>query len=73
MKTFYVISALLPDSSPLGKLIRHDTEKQAVEHAKSVIEKRSSQGQPDIEFVVLKAVAKVGTEKAPIKVTKVRS
>lgn len=71
-KTFFVISALLQDSSRLGNLKRLDTEKQAIEHAKSVIERRRQEGSPEITFHVLKVVAIVEAARAPIKVTKVK-
>lgn len=49
-KTFFVVSALKCDSSQLGHLIRHDTEIKAVDHAKSVIDKRYQNCQAHIEF-----------------------
>lgn len=72
MKTFYVISALLRDSSQLGNLQRHSTEKDAIEHAKSVIEKRRQSGSPEIDFYVLKVQLKVGPVKAPVKVERLK-
>lgn len=72
MKSFYVISALLNDSTPLDKLVRHETEAQAINHAKSIIEKRRNGGAVDIDFYILKVHAKVGTSKPPIKVEKLK-
>ena len=72
MKPFYVISALLKDSNQLGHLLRHENEKDAIDHAKTVIGKRRASGQPDIEFFILKVVAEVGTTKAPISVRRLK-
>lgn len=72
MKTFYVISALVHASSQLGNLKRLDTEKEAIEHARTVIGRRRQEGKPEMDFHILKVVAIVGTEKPAIKVQRAR-
>ncbi len=68
MKPFFVISALLEDSLPMGKLKRHTKQKDAIEHAKQVIERRRIEGARTISFHVLKVVAVVETSRPPIRV-----
>lgn len=72
MKTFFVVSALREDSGPLGKLKRHTTEKEAIQHAKDVIEMRRQNGQAYMSFYVLKVQAQVEVVSPPMKVTKAR-
>lgn len=71
-KAFYVISALLDDSSTLGKLKRCETEAEAIAHAKSVIARRASQGDHPLTFHVLKVIMMVEPVSAPVRVTKLR-
>lgn len=72
MKSFYVVSALLSDSTQLGNLTKWKTEKEAIDRAKEVIELRRAQGSSDIDFYILKVTAKVGAETPPIKITKLK-
>lgn len=69
-KSFFVTSALRDDSSPLGKLQRHDSEQQALDHAKTVIDRRARTGLPSIEFFILKVTAVIEPVAAPIRITK---
>ncbi len=69
-KSFYIISALRDDSSPLGKLSRMDTEREAVEHAKGVVDRRARCARPPMEFYVLKVMAVVEPVATPIRITK---
>lgn len=72
MKSFFIISALLNDSSQLGQVKRFNTEKEAIEHAKYVIGLRAKNGNHAIDFHVLKVVAKVGRATPPITVQRMR-
>ena len=72
-KTFFVVSALRNDSGPLGCLKRFDTEKEAINHAKYVIGRRESEGQPSIGFYILKIETYVVPAKTPIKVVKLKN
>lgn len=71
-KSFYVISALLQDSTTLGNLKRWPTEKEAIEYAKEIIALRARDGKPTVGFHVLKVVSIVGVSTPPIKVTKLK-
>lgn len=62
MKCFYVVSALLHDSSPLGKLKRFDTEEEARDHAKNIIKLREEEGSYPIKFFVLRMCGQVNTD-----------
>ena len=67
-KAFYVISALQPDSSPIGRLNRYKTKKEAVERAKEVIRIRQSNGEREIPFYICKVDTYVGPQATPIVV-----
>lgn len=71
-KSFFVISALLDDSSPLGKLRRLPTEKEAIEHAKAIINRRAKEGNPPLAFHVLKVVSVVEPVAQPVRVRKLK-
>lgn len=66
----FFISAMRADSKPLGALVRHASEKKAVEHAKNVIALRARENQPTMDFFVLKVVSRVEVEKPAIRVVK---
>lgn len=70
MKSFYMVSAMKPESCPIHRLRRHESEAEAVEHAKKVINLRAQNGASQLEFFVVKVVSKVSTMSAPVKVEK---
>lgn len=70
MKTFYIVSALSDRSTSLGERVKYDTEVEAVEKAKKLVEQRQAKGTNDLNFYVLKAISIVGTEKPAIEVKK---
>jgi hypothetical protein len=72
LKPFFVISALLDDSSPLGKLRRFVKEADAVAHAKDVIGRRAREGRPSITFHVLKVISIVEPVTPPVRVTRLK-
>lgn len=72
LKTFFVVSALQNDSMPAGQLKQHATEQEAIDSATRVCETRACNSQRQMDFYVLKVVAKVGPSHAPITVQKVR-
>lgn len=49
-KSFYIVSALRADSGSLGQLKRLDTEKEAIDHAKYVSERRQAEGKPMMDI-----------------------
>jgi hypothetical protein len=71
-KSFYVVSALQHDSCPLGKLKRLDSEKEAIEHAKSVISRRASEGTHALAFYILKVCAVVEPQTPPVTVKRLK-
>lgn len=71
-KSFYVVSGLLRDSSQLGYLEQHATEKDAITHAKNVIAVRARNGKPAIKFHVLKVCAVVTPTAPPVSVRKLK-
>lgn len=72
LKSFYVISALQHDSSPLGKLVRHATQKEAEQYADEVIKRRAREGSPSIPFHVLKVVSIVESVAPPVRVKRLK-
>lgn len=67
-KHFFVVSALCQDSSQLGMLKRFDTEAEATQHAAEIIQLRATNGRHQLDFYVLKVVAKVGVPSLPISI-----
>ena len=67
-KTIYVVSALRHDYNNLGMLKKHETEKDAIEAAKGILDSRVKEGKPLMPFYVLKTVAVVATEMTPVTV-----
>lgn len=67
-KAIYVVSALRSDSGQLGNLVKHTSEKDAIEAAKSILDMRAKKGQPLLTFYILKTVAVVATEMAPVTI-----
>jgi hypothetical protein len=67
-KHFFVVSALCQDSSALGNLKRFDTEAEATQHAAEIIQLRATNGRHQLDFYVLKVVAKVGVPSLPISI-----
>lgn len=72
MKSVYVVSALQFDSNHLGNLKKFDNEKDAVDHAKNIVQRRMRQGDPNLEFFVLKTVAGIHIEPQPVTVYKMK-
>lgn len=72
MKTFFIVSSLGSARSyeALADRMQHESEADAIEHAKTIIEKRRRQGNSDMSFYILKAVAVVGKAVPPIEVTR---
>ncbi len=56
----------------MGKLKQLDTEKDAVDHAKDVMQRRELDGNRPLTFYVMKCVAIVEPLRAPVKVTKLK-
>lgn len=70
VQPIYLVSALRPDSSPLNHLRRFETEAEALERAKFIIELRRRNGKPTFNFFILKVVAHLEPQPGPIKLTK---
>ena len=72
LKTQYMVSALRTDSSQLGSLKRFDTEREAILHARYVIQRRAENGDCPLTFYVIKTVVQVKPASAPMIVTKLK-
>lgn len=67
-KSRFLVSALRRDSNPLGNLVVHKTEREAIDAAKSIMEMRENKSEPYMDFYILRVTAKVGKVSSPVKV-----
>ncbi len=67
-KSFFIISAFQIDSTEMAHLRKLDSEADAIERAKDVIARRQRHGNRTLSFYVMKCVAVVEPETAPVKV-----
>lgn len=74
LKTYYIISSLSSEDSwkRLPDRRKFETEKEATRVATELVHQRQRNGQPALQFVVLKAMVLVGHVTPPVKVQKLK-